>query len=97
MFFGCTTKYGTFVPSLLFAKSCSTVRLDASNCAFSVFATDRVPLAASPNQTEGGVKNPVTDMKKLSSALLMDVMPTATLSGSASLVFAQPVADGVYA
>src|SRR5271165_5454277 len=92
----CTAKYGTFVPSFDTALSCSTMSPEASNCGGSVLASLSVPAAASPSNSDDGVRNPVSDRKKRSSAQLPVTTDTVRLSGTFSLVRVHdPLGPGV--
>ncbi len=93
--FGCTTKYGTFVPSLLVASNCSTVSFDPSNRGGSLLATVSVPLPASPKYSVLGVRKPVTERKKRSSVSLVEAIRTEMFSGRSNFCFDQPSAPGV--
>src|SRR6476646_10218628 len=83
MFFGCTRKYGIFVPSFDVASSCSTTCDDASKRGGSDFSVVADPVAASASQTLLGVRNPVTLMNARSLRASVLVTPVDTLSGSA--------------
>src|SRR4029079_11737127 len=83
MFFGCTRKYGIFVPSFDVASSCSTTCDDASKRGGSDFSVVADPFAASASQTLLGVRKPVTLMKARSLLLSARVTPVETLSGRA--------------
>src|SRR3954462_6412274 len=79
--FGCTTKYGTFVPSFEVASICSTTLRDASNRGASVFSCDAVPRAASASQMLLGVRNPVTLMSASFDFVSVLLTSVDTLSG----------------
>ena len=80
--FGCTTKYGTFVPSFDVAWRCSTVSRDASNCARRVLAMAIDAVCASASHTLLGVRNPATFKSASVPFRFTSAIETARLSGS---------------
>src|ERR1700736_1411803 len=97
MFFGCTMKYGIFVPSFDVAKRWSTASPEASNFGASALTRVSVPVFVSARNSVDGVKYPLSKRNAAAPVLSAAASSTDELSGTLSGRTDQPpFAVGVY-